>query len=363
MTSVIDVRLTTLLAASGATSISRWMSAPSLGTTDVAPTQVSARPYVRWTEAERQRLAELVQAKHTIPEIAQLLGRSISSIDNAAWKLTGAKNPQVRRTPVLAPPFPYFGSKQNVAAQIVGLLPAHKHYIEPFAGSLAVLLNKPRAVKETVNDSDSALMVFWRVLRDHPDALTRLVEDTPHSRQEYEAALDLTVADELEKARRVWVLLTQGWTGLLMNSGWRYQVAAPSVPIPRILACWTARLPLVADRLRGVSLECRNASEVIQVYGRDPDVLLNCDPPYPAEVRSRSQGRYREEMVEDHSHRELSDLLKQCKSAVVLSGYASHLYDNLLYPDWHRIELSARGYSNSKRIEVLWSNRPFAQGV
>ncbi|WP_324604771.1 DNA adenine methylase [Streptomyces sp. NRRL F-5135] len=33
-------------------------------------------------------------------------------------------------------PVPYFGSKQRVADWIVGLLPSHAHYVEPFAGGL-----------------------------------------------------------------------------------------------------------------------------------------------------------------------------------------------------------------------------------
>jgi hypothetical protein len=59
------------------------------------------------------------------------------------------------------------------------LLPEHTHYVEPFAGSLAVLLAKPRSKMETVNDLDQDLMTFWRVLRDRPDEL----EPRWHSRR------------------------------------------------------------------------------------------------------------------------------------------------------------------------------------
>jgi len=51
-----------------------------------------------------------------------------------------------------APPFTYFGGKTRLAEKIVATFPAHGHYVEPFAGSLAVLLAKPRSRMETVND-------------------------------------------------------------------------------------------------------------------------------------------------------------------------------------------------------------------
>lgn len=57
--------------------------------------------------------------------------------------------------------------KQRLATHIARLLPEHTHYVELFAGSLAVLLVK------TPTDGD--LMLFWRVLRDRPEDLARVV--------------------------------------------------------------------------------------------------------------------------------------------------------------------------------------------
>ena len=55
--------------------------------------------------------------------------------------------------PELKAPFPYFGGKSKIAEQVWTLLGDVKNYVEPFAGSAAVLLARPRFKgPETLND-------------------------------------------------------------------------------------------------------------------------------------------------------------------------------------------------------------------
>ncbi|WP_055477653.1 DNA adenine methylase [Sphaerimonospora mesophila] len=262
----------------------------------------------------------------------------------------------------MKPPIPYYGSKQTLGPDIARLLPAHEHYVEPYAGSLAVLLAKRPSRMETVNDIDQDLMVFWRVLRENPLELERLCALTPHSRAEFEAVkdVDLEALPDLERARLVWVRLTQGRAGTLRQTGWRHfqDPAGSSSGMPRYLAGYVSRLAPVAERLSCVSLECRPALEVLDAYGRHPGVLLYVDPPYLGSTRARN---YRHEMGGEAEHRELAKHLEACRATVVLSGYHSPLYDEL-YDGWHRMEIEAHtGQANDwqRRTEVLWSNRPF----
>lgn len=269
----------------------------------------------------------------------------------------------------MKPPFAYYGGKTKLADQIAALLPKHTHYVEPFAGSLAVLLAKGRSKMETVNDLDGDLMNFWRVLRDQPEELTRAMTLTPHSRAEQVAAYDLTNCDDLERARRVWVLLSQGRGSTLRKTGWRFyrDPAGSSCSMPDYLSAYANRVPPVATRIHGVSLECRDALEVVTEYGKHPNVLLYCDPPYLAS--SRNSTSYRHEMASPDQHVELADALRSVKASVVLSGYHSPMYEDL-YGDWHRVEISAwtgngiRGEAtktDGNRVEVLWSNRPIGE--
>ncbi|MFE5288125.1 DNA adenine methylase [Nocardia sp. NPDC056611] len=261
----------------------------------------------------------------------------------------------------MKPPMAYYGGKTTLAPRIAALLPTHRHYVEPFAGSLAVLLAKPAAKMETVNDIDGDLMTFWRVLRDRPHDLARVCALTPHARAEQQASRgDLSGVDELERARQVWVRITQSRTGTLRRTGWRHHVDphGSNVSMPGYLAAYLERMLPAAERLAGVSLESRPALELIATYGRHRSTLLYVDPPYLGTTRDRN---YRHEMTDDTEHRDLAAALHTCQASVVLSGYASDLYDRELYPHWYRYEMAAfttQGGARKDRTEVLWANHP-----
>lgn len=71
-------------------------------------------------------------------------------------------------------PFPWFGGKSRVAHLVWGAFGDVANYIEPFAGSLAVLLARPHAPRiETVNDLDGLLINFWRACAWAPDDVAR----------------------------------------------------------------------------------------------------------------------------------------------------------------------------------------------
>lgn len=264
--------------------------------------------------------------------------------------------PNARRR--VRPPFSYYGGKTRLAPRLAALLPTHRHYVEAFGGSLAVLLAKPPAPFETVNDLDSDLMTFWRVLRDRPLELGRVCALTPHSRAEFAAAHDLDVADELERARRVWIRLSQGRVGHLHGTGWRHFLDpdATNLSMSAYLAGYVRRMERVAQRLAQVSLENRDGLEVVDRYGRYDGVLIYADPPYLGTTRGWGN-QYPHEMRAEDDHERLAAALRTCRAAVVLSGYPSPLYDEL-YGGWNRVDLRGMTSRGGARTEVVWSNRP-----
>jgi DNA adenine methylase len=73
---------------------------------------------------------------------------------------------------VLKAPFPWFGGKSRVASLVWERFGNVPNYVEPFAGSLAVLLARPHPARiETVNDLDGYVVNFWRAVAADPDAV------------------------------------------------------------------------------------------------------------------------------------------------------------------------------------------------
>ncbi|MCX5562756.1 DNA adenine methylase [Streptomyces sp. NBC_00038] len=277
----------------------------------------------------------------------------------------------------MKPPFPYYGAKGRLAPWIVGLMPReHRVYVEPFAGSAAVLFARPRpAAHEVLNDLDGNVTTFFRVLRDREQDLVRALSLTPYSREEYRAA-DLEASpdiDEIERARRFFVRTTQSYNAAgaaaSKRASWSNGMRRGSSQATTV-ADLVDRLYAAASRLRKVVIENRPAAEIVRLYSA-PDVVLYCDPPYLDSTRSglkaHKRGDYAHDTNTESDHRELAEVLHTSRAAVLLSGYPSPLYDEL-YGDWEQVEVAVqrpttnrRGSTGSAGIEVVWSNRPLSR--
>jgi DNA adenine methylase len=80
------------------------------------------------------------------------------------------------RVNVSKTPWPWFGGKADAAEIVWSALGDVDHYVEPFAGSLAVLLRRPHVCNrtyhsETVNDLDGLLCNAWRAMQMSPDEM------------------------------------------------------------------------------------------------------------------------------------------------------------------------------------------------
>ena len=76
----------------------------------------------------------------------------------------------------LRAPFPWFGGKRRVAPEVWQGIGDVANFVEPFAGSLAVLLDRPTThihSVETVNDVDAYICNFWRAVRADPEGVAR----------------------------------------------------------------------------------------------------------------------------------------------------------------------------------------------
>ena len=84
---------------------------------------------------------------------------------------------------------PLFGSKFRMRKRIVRLTTPQKHYIEPFGGAAAVLINRqPAEGTEVYCEKKESLAALMKSLRDDPERLIWRMRATPYSRRVYNEA-------------------------------------------------------------------------------------------------------------------------------------------------------------------------------
>lgn len=229
-------------------------------------------------------------------------------------------------------PFPWFGGKSRAAALVWRAFGNVPNYVEPFAGSLAVLLARPRSPGkvETANDKDGLIANFWRAVQSHPDEVARWAdwpvnEADLHARHLWLVAqapglLEQIIADPEYSDPKIagwWVWGICAWIG----NGWCSaderlalhrclpRVGTPGIHAPSRKKPLTHRnkgvhrsgagaladlFAALQERLRGVRICCGDWSRVLgrstlgidSAHGMTPcGVLL--DPPYAHDEREK----------------------------------------------------------------------------
>lgn len=197
-------------------------------------------------------------------------------------------------------PFPWFGGKSAAADIVWSAFGDVPHYVEPFAGSLAVLLARPTAPRlETVCDRDGWIANFWRALKAEPDAVAAWA-DWPSTEVDYNARVAFfrseaaSVNDALECDPEWYDVRLAGWwvwgqsTGILGNwpktRGFHH---GPPCGIHSTTRRFAEDAVILAARLRNVRVMC---GDFVRCLRSLPDrmaphaVLL--DPPYSNALRA-----------------------------------------------------------------------------
>ena len=248
----------------------------------------------------------------------------------------------------------YYGGKAGygLAEWIVEQLPYDNNgaYFEIFGGMAGVLLARPKARVELLNDLDGRLINWWRVVRDYPEEFGFLVENTPRSRAEFERMLtrvDDESLSDIDRALAFHVCLQQSIQHgtSVAASNWQRAIN-PSVGS---LGKWRSeKVSRLASRLWNVQLECKDAVELLWDIAEQEKAVVYVDPPYP----TANTSAYRLGDLPQG----LGEALKAQKGAVAVSGYGSE-WDEL---GWRKVTMEAvrrniKG-TGDPRTEVLWCN-------
>ena len=249
------------------------------------------------------------------------------------------------------------GNTQHTGEWVASLLPVDRKvvYIEPFAGMLGVLLARPVSSLEIANDLDGRVVNWWRVVREEPAELTRLIALTPHSRDEFEAAWERVKerpdATGVRAALDFTIAIAQNITKGTARGQWAatYSVDVGSVSYFAV----AKRIAALAERICEVQLENRPAEEILERTARERRAVVYADPPY--KYAADPGDTYRRFSYDEGK---LTDVLLAQQGRVAVSGYGDE-WDHL---GWERhehiVKASSVGGDEARvsRTEVLWTN-------
>lgn len=249
----------------------------------------------------------------------------------------------------------YPGAKWGMAKWIIDFFPDHHSYIEPFFGSGGVFFTKEPSNIETINDLDGEVVNLFECIRQDPERLATEIYLTPYARDVYEEAHKKRgTGNKFERAKYFYVKLNMGYGSRTTGekNGWKIDTQGRN----RAYAVkqWNTLPELImmaAERLKGVQIENKPAEELIQRFNFE-NVLIYADPPYVMETRYGKQ--YRCEM-DKKQHENLLEVLKDHKGPVILSGYETKMYSNIL-KGWHQEFKDSYTQTMKKKTEILYMN-------
>jgi len=254
----------------------------------------------------------------------------------------------------------WVGQKFNIAKWIISHFPQHKTYVEPFGGSMAVLLTKPPSKTEVYNDIDKMLVTFFLYVKKHPWALYNEMLLLPPSREITKRFIEDAKKGyfgdtELERVVRWWYLNVN----TVNAKGKHFSAISPNMKNEQMI--FMERVFEVAERLKNVVIESMDYKKVIEKYD-SPNTLFYLDPPYLLE--SRNQGEYynNDEWTRVETHKELYEIVSSIEGKVVISYYphptleAWYSKDKGWYWDYKEVTISTSVQQRPKRTEWLIMN-------
>ena len=206
----------------------------------------------------------------------------------------------------LKAPFPWFGGKSRAAEIICQRLGNGPNYVEPFAGSLAVLLARPHVPKtETVNDLDCYLANFWRSVSKFPEETARWADYPLNEADLHARHMELMTNKPARREKMLsdpdfcdpklagwWVYGQCAWIG----SGWTVEKSRKLPHLGDAGQGINRQLPhlgnagqvildyfsILSERLRRVRVACGNWDRVLSdsVTWRHGVTGIVLDPPY-----------------------------------------------------------------------------------
>lgn len=176
-------------------------------------------------------------------------------------------------------PLCWIGGKSQLAKKIVALIPDHLAYAEAFAGAGWVFFSKPESKYESINDLNSDLVVFYRVLQSHLEEFCRQFKYLLSSREwfnDWNRQLEAGGLTDIQKSARFYYLQRHCFSGdILGRTFGRSTHKAPRINLLRL----EEELSAVHLRMSKVVIENLPWREYVRRYD-SASTFFYLDPPY-----------------------------------------------------------------------------------
>ncbi len=214
-------------------------------------------------------------------------------------------------------PFRYAGGKFYARKLILQYIPAHQHYIEPFAGGGSIFFAKEKVGSSWLNDVDPQLINCYMQIRDNVEDLIKALDGLEASKKKHGYFKNEFIPkDDLERALRWYYLNRTSYSGIMnfANCYWGYGDKYSMRP-----ENWPRHLRRCSEKLQNVNITCIDYAQVIE---QAPDgAFLFIDPPY----FSADQDKFYTHSFAHHQHHDLALLLEQHKHRInFLITYDNH---------------------------------------
>lgn len=273
--------------------------------------------------------------------------------------------PASTRPSTMKTPLTYYGGKQKLAATILALIPAHRVYVEPFAGGAAIYFAKNPSKCEVLNDTNGELVNFYQVAQQDFPALQREIEASPHSRALHRHAEVVfnnpDMFDRVKRAWAIWMLANTSY-GSMLDASYGYDRKGQcGKNLANKREAFTSEL---AERLRHTQIESADALRVIG--SRDTaETFFYCDPPYVGSLQGRHYDGYTQEDFD-----RLLESLSNINGLFLLSSYRNKALTSYIEKyDWDSVELtmclsmSCWSKVPKQKVEVLTANFPIRDAI
>lgn len=300
----------------------------------------------------------------------------------------------------LRAPFPYFGGKSTIAAEVWVRLGDVPNYVEPFFGSGAVLMARPHEPQtETVNDADGFVSNFWRAVAADPEAVAHYAdwpvnENDLHARHAWLVGRKDGLAAKLEGNPEYYDAKVAGWwcwgmccwigSGFCSGEGPWQQVDGQLIHLGNkgqgvnrqlihlaggrgvnrklVTAGIYQWMTALSERMRLVRVCCGDWS---RVCGPTPTIKngltgVFLDPPY-SDAAGRSVGLYTtDDLTVAHAVREWA--IERGNDPMMRIAFCGYEGEHVMSDDWECLEWKSRGGYGSQarsgndncRRERIW---------